>query len=108
MSDKIIRVTISIDYQGYKYGDTVFFAPNADMAYDHLVTLFGEDMSGYFRFRTDNISQELHNAMREAWDIVRDFKYPHEVAMRTLQKIKNAENEHDISRALCTARRESA
>lgn len=24
MSDKIIRVTISIDYQNYKYGDTVF------------------------------------------------------------------------------------
>lgn len=107
MSDKIIRVTIAISYQNYKYGDTVFFAPDTNMAYDHIVSLFGEDMTGYFRFRTDNITWPLHNAMREAWNIVRDFRYPHEVTMKALQAIRNAENEHDISRALCTARRES-
>lgn len=41
----IVRVTISLDYGNYKYGDTVFFAPDTDTAFDRLITMFGEDAS---------------------------------------------------------------
>ncbi len=102
----MFRVTIDITYGGFSADDTVFFADNDWQALDHIDALFGADMVRYFTFH--EVTQELHDAMRDAWETVRQLCYPHELAMRTLQAIKNARNEHDITRALITARKECA
>lgn len=102
----MLRITIDITYGGFSADDTVFFADNDWMALDHISNLFGSDMVRYFTFH--EVTQELHDTMRDAWETIRQLCYPHELAMRTLQSIKNAHNEHDITRALITARKECA
>lgn len=102
----MLRVTIDISYGGFNADDTVCFADNDWQALDHIDALFGTDMVRYFTFH--EITPELHDTMRDAWETVRQLCYPYELAMRTLQAIKNAHNEHDITRALITAREECA
>lgn len=100
----MFRITIDITYGGFNANDTVFFAMDEWQALDHIDALFGSDMVRYFTFH--EVTQKLHDTMRDAWETVRQLCYPHELAMRTLQAIKNARNEHDITRALITAREE--
>lgn len=100
----MLRITIDIKYGGFNINDTVFFAMDEWQALDHIDALFGADMMRYFTFH--EVTQELHDTMRDAWKTARQLCYPHELAMRTLQSIKNARNEHDITRALITAREE--
>lgn len=102
----MLRVTIDISYGGFNADDTVCFADNDWQALDHIDALFGADMVRYFTFH--EITPELHDTMRDAWETVRQLYYPYELAMHTLQAIKNARNEHDITRALITAREECA
>ena len=99
----MFRVTIDIKYGGFNADDTVFFADDDWMALDHIDALFGNDMVRYFTFH--EVAPELHDAMNDAWHTVLELCYPHEIATRTLQMIKNARNEHDITRALITARK---
>lgn len=99
----MLRITIDITYGGFSADDTVFFADDDWMALDHIAVIFGADMVRYFTFH--EVTQELHDAMNNAWHTVLELCYPHEIAIRTLQMIKNARNEHDITRALITARK---
>lgn len=102
-----IRVTIDVTYQEYKGGDTVCFALDDWQGLEWIERKFGADMVPYFSFERC-VPFRLHTAMKEAAQVVQKLGYNDDLKNRTIQAIRNAHNEHDITRALITAREECA
>lgn len=104
MKGGYIRVTIDVSYRGYKSGDTVCFAVDDWEGLAFIEREFGGNMVQYFSFERC-VPFSLYGEMKKAAEIMQKLGYDDSLKNRTIQSIRNAHNEHDITRALITARK---